>query len=397
MYNEMYFQVLYVPNIIGLESRKMKNCVFLAVTCTAIATSSQATAQSTVTLYGIIDNSIQYTHNTDGQSSQIKLQSGQISPSQWGMRGVEDLGGGLKTIFDLENGFNANTGALSGGQIFGRKAYVGLSGGNFGSVTVGRQSDVLEDIVITVQGDYYLEYFTAPGDVDNADGSVRISNSIKWTSPTWSGLKVATMYSFGNVAGAVGSGQSYSTALSYDTGPVTLAGGYFHADNGNAQLSTRGSSSADSIFFSAVNQAYATASAVNIARVGAKYAVGPVTLGGYYSYSEYVADGSSTFKTSERYNNGSLFALWQVSPATQFEVGYDYLKSHGDSSATYDQITVAGDYLLSKRTDIYASAGYGHASGQNGAGKAQAVIADTYADAGSATQEIVMLGIRHRF
>lgn len=356
-----------------------------------------ALAQNSVTLYGIIDNSIQYTHNTGGANNQVKLQSGQLSVSQWGIRGTEDLGGGLKAVFNLQDGFNVNTGAMSGGLLFGRKAYLGIASDTLGTITLGRQFDVLTDLVISVQGNNYLEYFTAPGDVDLADSSIHVSNAVKWTSPVWSGFQVAAMYSFGGIAGATGSGSTYSVAANYNHGPLTMAAGFFHEDNGNATYSSRGTTSADSIFFSPVNAAYATAKSLNIVRAGASYALGPVTLGGYYSYSEYLEDASSKFTSSERYNNGSVYALWQVSPATQFEVGYDFLKSHGDSSATYHQVTLAADYALSKRTDLYASASYEHASGSNGAGPAQAVIADAYVAGGTSTQELVMVGIRHRF
>ncbi|WP_309885994.1 porin [Caballeronia sp. LZ029] len=152
-----------------------------------------------------------------------------------------------------------------------------------------------------------------------------------------------------------------------------------------------------SIFFTPVNAAYASASKFNIARAGAAYVIGPVTVGGYYSYSQYLADGSATFSSAERFNNGSAFAYWQAVPDVSLEVRYNYLKSHGDSSATYHQATIAADYLLSKRTDIDASAGYGHASVSNGLGPAQAVIADSYTEGGKSTQEIVMVSIRHKF
>jgi predicted porin len=373
----------------------MKWVAMTAAFCAA-GICSTSFAQSSVTLYGIIDESIQYTHNTGGASNEIKLQSGQMSISQWGVRGTEDLGGGLNALFNLQNGFNLNNGKLNSGLLFGRKAYVGL-GGHFGTVTVGRQQDTLQDFVLPVQGDYFLEYFTAPGDVDNADGSVRNSNAVKWTSPSWGGLQAAAMYGFGGVAGSVGSGQAYNAAITYARGPLTLAAGYSHADNGNATLSTRGTSSADSIFLSPVNDAYATASAINIARAGATYVIGSVTLGGYYSYSEYLADGHSTFQSAERYNNGSAFVVWQATPSLMFETGYNYLKSHGDSSATYQQVTLAADYSLSKRTDLYGTMSYGHASGSNGMGPAQAVISDAFVDGGKSTQELVIAGIRHRF
>jgi predicted porin len=373
----------------------MKWITTTAALCAAGICSSSF-AQSSVTLYGIIDQSIQYTHNTGGASNQIKLQSGQMSISQWGLRGSEDLGGGLSALFNLQNGFNINTGKMNSGLLFGRKAFVGLAG-SFGSVTIGRQQDTLQDLVLPVQGDNFLEYFTAPGDIDNADGSVRNSNAVKWTSPSWRGLQLAAMYGFGGVAGASGSGQAYNAAISYNRGPFTIAGGYWHADNGNATLSMRGTSSVDSIFLSPVNAAYASASAINIARAGTTYAIGPVTIGAYYSYAEYLADGQSAFRNAQRFNNVSAFAAWQVSAALMLEGGYNLLKSHGDSSATYQQATLAADYALSKRTDLYGTMSYGHASGSNGAGPAQAVIADAYVDGGKATQELIIAGIRHRF
>lgn len=116
------------------------------------------------------------------------------------MRVKEDLGGGMSALFNLQNGFNVNTGKMSSGLLFWRKAYVGWTGG-FGTLTAGRQQDTLKDLVLPVRGDNFLEYFTAPGDVDNADGSVRNSSAVKWVSPSWGGLQVAAMYGFGGVAG----------------------------------------------------------------------------------------------------------------------------------------------------------------------------------------------------
>ncbi|AMV47830.1 porin [Paraburkholderia caribensis] len=373
---------------------KLSRKLLLAAYLLSIAYNSSA--QSSVTIYGIIDDSIQYVHNTDGKSNQIGLQSGQFSVSHWGLKGNEDLGGGLSTNFTLESGFDINSGALTG-SLFGRQAFVGLKSDRYGTVTVGRQYDAVEDLTYEVQPNSYGYYFTTPGDVDNADASVRINNAIKWASPAIAGFQAEAMYAFGGVAGSTGSGQSYSAAFLYTHGPLKMAAGYLHIDNGNAVTSTRGVTTAGSLFFSPVNEAYASASKINIGRAGLSYAIGPVTLGGYYSYSEYLSDASSKFSGAERYNNGSIYAVWQVNPATYLQTGYDYLKSHGDSSATYQQVTLAADYLLSKRTDVYASASYRHASGKNGLGSAQAVIADSYAAAGTSTQELVMLGFRHRF
>ncbi len=180
----------------------MKKFALSCVALGALCTGSHAFAQSSVTLYGILDESLQYTRHEDGDRSQLKLQSGQMSITQWGIKGTEALGNGLSAVFNLQDGFNLNSGAMTGGLLFGRRAYVGLSHPEWGTVTLGRQIDVLQDLVVAVQGNNYLEYFTAPGDVDLADGSVQFSNVVKWLGPNWSGLQLGAMYALGGVAGA---------------------------------------------------------------------------------------------------------------------------------------------------------------------------------------------------
>lgn len=387
--------IVYTTNQMALE---MKKLVYLTTGFCAFAVFTQAQAENSVTLYGVIDDSIQYVHNSSGASTQIGMVANQISGSRWGLLGSEDLGGGLRAVFRLENGFNPNTGKLGqGGLLFGRQAYVGLSSQTYGQLTLGRQYDALRELVLPVQGNNFLEYFSAPGDVDTGDGTIRLNNTIKWASPVWSGVKLMATYSLGGIAGAPGSGQSWGGGLSYDGGVWHAAAAYLHIDNGNPVDSTRGATTSDSIFGSVVNSAYSTSRSINIARVAGNFAVGPVTLGGYYSFSQYVADAASKFHGSERYNNVSVFALWQISTPLQMEVGYDYLRSSGASSATYNQPTIAFDYLLSKRTDIYLLGAWCHASGSNGLGPAQAVIADAVVGPGKETQALAAIGMRHRF
>lgn len=358
-----------------------------------------ASAQSSVTLYGIVDNGFVYTHNSGGKSTQVGLISGSLSGSRWGLKGVEPLGGGLSAIFQLENGVNLNTGKMNqGGRLFGRQSYVGLKSATAGTLTMGRIYDPLTDLVQPAQGDNYLgQTFTSPGDVDNADSSARFNNALKWASPRWFGLSGEMMYGFGGVAGSVVSGQTYSAALNYGQGGFTLAGGYLHMDRGNATLSTRGTASSDTLFNSSVNAAYASAKAIDVWRVATQYAFSAFTVGAYYSDSRYSADGASSFSRTEIYRNTSAFAVWKVTPSWLAEAAYNFLKSSGDSGARYHQVSVGADYLLSKRTDIYTIVSYAHASGQNGAGDAQAVIGATDIDAGKASQTRVNVGLRHRF
>src|SRR5689334_13059243 len=116
----------------------MKKSLLALVALGAFA--GAAHAQSTVTLYGISDEGFMFNNNAKGKHL-YSMASGVMQGSRWGLRGTEDLGGGLKAVFVLENGFDVNTGALKqGGLEFGRQAYVGLSSG-FGTVTLGRQYD----------------------------------------------------------------------------------------------------------------------------------------------------------------------------------------------------------------------------------------------------------------
>ncbi|SOE95609.1 Outer membrane protein (porin) [Burkholderia sp. D7] len=379
-----------------MRKKIVSAAVPLAIACASI----HAQAQNSVTLYGIIDTGFTYTHNSGGYSSQFGLSSGNESGSRWGLKGSEDLGGGLKTIFQLENGFNSTTGKLGqNGREFGRQAFVGLSG-PWGTVTLGRQYDPVVDLVQAVQGDNYLGgIFTSPGDVDNADNSARFNNAVKWASPTWGGLTAEAMYAAGGVAGSTSNGQSYAAALAYNTGPLALAAGYLHIDNGTASVrgTTSSTSTSDSLFNSNVNLHYATAKSIDIARIGGNYQIGAVTVGAYGSFSDYKPDASSAFTTSEKYKVGSAYAVWQVSAPLSTEIGYVYMKSSGDSSAAYNQFAIAADYFLSKRTDVYAFAGYTHASGSNGLGAADAVVGSTDTDSNRSSQAVVTIGIRHKF
>jgi predicted porin len=362
------------------------------------ACASNVHAETSVTLYGIVDTGIAYIHNVNGESSLWKQQTSNLSGSEWGLKGSEDLGGGLSAIFQLENGFDLGTGqSAQNGRLFGRQAFVGIASATAGTLTLGRQYDPISDLLQPFTADAYSGWFATPGDVDNYDSDARFSNAIKWMSPTWGGVQGALMYSFGGVAGSTGSGQTYSGALSFTEGNFSVAGGFLHIDNGNAALNSRGSSSADSLFNSAVNAAYASARSISIARVGGQYVFAPVTVGVAYSYSRYSPDAASSFSASEKYHNGSVFASYQVSPTWQLIAGYNYTRTTGDSSARYHQVNAGADYLLSKRTDVYASAGFQHASGQNGDGPAEASIGSFGFNAGKSTQEYVLVGVRYKF
>lgn len=180
-----------------------------------------AQAQSNVTVYGILDSYVEIGNN--GQNNINKIQSGATTPSRIGFRGTEDLGGGLKAIWNLENGVNVDDGsAAQGGILFGRQAVVGLAG-DFGTVTLGRQYTpfFMTNVLYTMGGgmgwgnaaNYFFE------------GAVsRATNSIQYVSPTMSGFSARALYALGEnpAPGMRTVGNAYSVSGTYTNGPLSL-------------------------------------------------------------------------------------------------------------------------------------------------------------------------------
>jgi len=386
----------------------MKKLTYLAAAVATLAT-PVAFAQSSVTLYGLIDAGIAYVNHASGSTSLVKFSSGNTYGDRWGLKGSEDLGGGLKTVFQLENGFNLGTGAAGqGSREFGRKAIVGLSDDSYGSITVGRQYDPIVDVVQPLTEDaYFGGTFATPGDSDNYDNSVRVSNSIKYVSPLINGLQGEALWGSGGVAGSVANGQTLGLGLSYAQGPLALAVGYYRADGGNttstAAPDTRTfTSSSDSIFNTAINSGYASAKTVQIARAGATYAVGNALLGLSYSNVAYKPDGLSTFTETAKLNVGGAFLNYHVTTPLLLGVGYNYTKASGNVSAHYNQFNLGADFALSKRTSLYALAAYQKADGTTlsatGAPIAATASIGSYGvNSGANNQSLAIVGIRHRF
>ena len=388
----------------------MKKIALSTLSLALLGAAGAAHAQSSVTLYGVIDTSLTYVHNASGDQHLWALgnaSGGDLAGTRWGIKGQEDLGNGLAAIFQLENGFDPSNGRNGqGNREFGRQAFVGLTSSQVGTVTLGRQYDPVVDLVQAITADnYFGSAFATPGDVDNYDNSSRTNNAIKFQSISYAGLQFEAMYAFGGVAGSTGAGQTWSLAAAYNNGPLGLAAGYFHADNSNtlaSGLRTGWNSTSDGTFDSNINNFYATAKSIGIARLAAQYTVGPFTMGASYSNAQYKPDGFSAFGSSEKFNVGQGFLNYQATPALLLGLGYTYTKSSGDTSATYHQASLGADYSLSKRTDVYLVGAYQHASGQTrnpdtgAVTNAQASIG-SYSYNGTSSQELVALGLRHKF
>lgn len=333
-------------------------------------------AQSSVTLYGIVDDGLSFVSNSGGKHL-YALSSGGMSAGRWGMRGVEDLGGGLKATFRLESGFDVNTGKLGqGGLEFGRQANVGLSG-SFGSVILGRQYDSVVDYVgqLAFADTFGAAMNAHAGDLDNFNNTYRVNNAVKFRSVDYAGFNFGALYSLGGVSGQPGRNQIYSLGASYNQGPLNAGVGYLNVRNPNVSFfgnSTSGTASTTaSNVSSPVYSGFGSANTYQVTAAGATYAMGAATLGATYSnikFENLGASYASPFKgQTQTFNNGEIQLLYCLSPALVLGATYDYTRGssiNGRAAAQYHQGGLGVDYFLSKRTDLYAVGVYQHATGQ---------------------------------
>ncbi len=242
-----------------------------------------ASAQSSVTLYGLLDGGLRYNKvsiDNGSGASNFGLAYGQQSGNRFGLRGVEAIGGGNRVSFQLESGFEFGNGTLQqSSRIFGRQAWLGLDNNSWGYVRIGRQTNFATEYVgIPVDpfgtGFGQLNMGTAFG-VANTD---RISNAIKYQSPNMSGFQA-------------GIGYSFSTGNTSVYGPDA---------NGNGKTGTSGT-----------GYAFATNNNTRQLTLGAKYANGPVYVAASYD-KIYAAEGTTS-------RNASI-SSWNIAGTYDFKV-----------------------------------------------------------------------------
>lgn len=376
-----------------------------------------AHAQSSVTLYGVIDQGINYNSNAGG-ARLYSVTSGGLQASRWGLRGAEDLGGGSKAIFVLENGFDASTGKLGqGGLMFGRQAYVGLSNQRWGTVTLGRQYDSVVDYVgWQATGSQWATSMGAhPGDLDNFNNSYRTNSTVKYASANYNGLTFGGTYSFGGVAGNVTSNQIWSLGAGYSNGPVVLGVGYLNARTPGATsgsfFGNNTSSSTASTVTSPVYSGYASANTYQVIGLAGSYTFGATTVGATYSNIRFMNLGAVASLNTKGYtgtatfNNVELNVKYQLTPALQLGAAIDYTKGSSVSEtsgatnpgAKYWQAALGVDYFLSKRTDVYLDGVYQTASGTDSTGAAAVAAINTQTASTSGRQAFVRAGVRVKF
>lgn len=327
----------------------------------AIAASSAAFAQSSVTLYGVVDASVESVKgNTAGKGTTFnRVSSGNLATSRLGFKGVEDLGGGLKANFVLEGGINLDSGdGKSGGATgtgfeFKRRSTVGLSGG-FGEVRMGREFtaaynataryDVFGMVGIGQSRLWADGAIADPINNVNANaGAVttnqRISNALTYVSPDFSGFKVGVNYGFGETTNGNSDSGYLGAGLMYDNGPLSLGLGLERLNSGANTV---------------------VASDIDAWSLGGSYDFGVAKL--LAGYRESTVDRAAV----ENKRSGYYVAATAPVGAGTVRVSYNrYENELGNVTGKADQFAIGYVYGLSKRTSVYGT--YAYLKNKNGA------------------------------
>lgn len=355
-----------------------------------LALAAGAQAQSNVTIYGILDASVEYLSSVGASGASLKRMpglTGGLSPSRLGFRATEDLGDGLKAVFTLEQGFGVDGGALNqGGRAWGRQAFVGLQG-SWGTVSLGRQYSML--FWSQLDADILGPAMFGSGSLDSYLPNSRVDNAIAYRG-TFNGLTVGATYSFGR--DAVNAGPSPSgTNCAGENGADTKACRQWSV-LAKYDTSTWGVSAAvDEIRGGAGAFAGLTSSALTDRRstVAGWVKFDKVKLGA--GVIDRRNEGSATTPKSQLWYLG---ASYPVTPAFTLD-GQVFRLDYKGTANQATLFAVRGVYSLSKRTAVYATAGRIDNEGTLALGVSNAAAGS--GPAAGTGQTGLAVGVRHSF
>jgi predicted porin len=320
-----------------------------------------AQAQTNVTVYGVMDAAIAV-EDTDapGEDRRTVVNSGNQSSSRIGFRGTEDLGNGMKALFNIEAGVALDTGAADS-ALFGRRAVVGLQG-DFGTVTVGREYSPIAAVAaatdILGQGMFgsNLSAFATNR------LTRRLANSVNYKSNAMSGFTVNAAYSAGERS-TEPSADLMGVSLEYKTGGLYLGAGYH------------------------VYERLATGDDKEMA-FGAGYTMGAFEIKGNYLEADLTGANNA-------YKNSNLGVSYTTG-ANKFFLNFQQQKI--ESGAKGNTVSLAYTYALSKRTNIYSTYAQLRNNGRGVFGiNSSSTNVTPPATALGADPSVFTVGVRHSF
>ena len=400
-----------------------KSAVALATFTTLAAFGGLAQAQSSITLYGIVDAGVESFTNQDNNSSRTRFSgNGGELPNLWGLKGSEDLGGGTKAIFNLEGSMNVGSGQgtstpgnmplNSNGGLFGRQAFVGLSGG-WGTVKLGLQEDpaFLSMVATDPRGGKQsfsglqtwinsTKYMVGLGNVYDSSSPVQTTtlnifdqNAISYGFNGY-GFDVGVLYALGGTSGGSSHNSLFSAGGTYKNGGLVIGVGTFH-DQTNGPI----------VVNSQNNYTYTNVTEYN---VGAGYSWSDWTVKGYWMDVKPNRESNLGFNNGlagiDEYQTIGIGGSYKWSNALSFNAAY-YATKDQTLGGHVRMVALGLDYELSKRTGLYALYGSSRNGGGNGFGDSTVPgtgSGATLTQSGTINQygmtsNGVVLGLNHKF
>ncbi|RFP14557.1 MULTISPECIES: porin [unclassified Duganella] len=353
-----------------------KTSLTLAIMALAAAAGGAAHAQSNVQVYGLLDVGVETANNKSATGgSQTSVISGGMNTSRWGLRGTEDLGGGLKAVFNLEGGILMDTGAQDG-VLFKRQATVGLEGA-FGRVVIGRSFTSVYDTVIAFDpmgfAPYYSWATSGPATGPSKYGfTTQYDNIIKYAGSAGD-FKFAANYAAGEQTTGAQDSAKVGFAGTYKLGPANLMATW-ERNNGNTVPAT-GARDKNTVW-----------------HLGVNYEDGPLKLWGVVRDYKLVAGKALTADVDATTTwAGIAYKTDDVTTLTGaiYHVNVKNVAAGKDADPT--MYVARYRYALSKRTDLHVSAAYAKAKN----GQLTGLSRD---DAGfGSSQHGLTVGMQHRF
>ncbi|WP_038489721.1 porin [Collimonas arenae] len=315
-------------------------------------------AQADVVTYGVVDIGVAHEKNSSLNGSVTRMDSGIFNGNRLGIKGAEDFGAGVSAVFTLESGFTADTGVLGqGGLLFGRQAWVGLSG-DLGVIQLGRQRNTV----------YANAYVFDPFADALAGDSARLFNYSGYRSNNMvsygyesNGLRGQLQYSLGEVVGNAAASSTRAGYAGYRKGPLDVVLTHHRTNN------------------TAGNTGKATL-------IGGNYDFGMIKAFAAYAWNKGVRqDGSISHGADIR--SGLIGITASIGDASTVMVSYIRLWDKVVSDANASQVAIGYVHDLSKRTALYAS----HSRLTNESNASYLVATE------GLTAHLFNAGIRHKF
>jgi general bacterial porin, GBP family len=361
-----------------------------------------ASAQSSVTLYGIVDGGLRYQqvsrNNLDGTNN-VGLAYGQQSGNRFGMRGVESLGNGNNAIFMLESGFDLGNGtSQQGGRLFGRQAWMGVENTAWGQVRLGRMLNLTTDYLVNVVDPFGAGFGQLNmGHAFTSGNTVRMDNTLMYKTPTMSGFQAGVGYSFATGLTSNGGTTGYGFATSnnsreltvgarYANGPVYVAASYEKAYAATTSAANGQSVGNWNIAGSYDFKVVKLAAGYGQTRDGFWAGSGAGGAGAQLAVAPNGTSNALVFAPAVGYNSFIVGATVPVNATSRVLLSWTMITPNSNMKDAYNasnqsSYNLGYTYDFTKRTNLYTYVG-------------QSV---NYATVDTAKSTIVGLGMRHAF